>query len=144
MSSSPRWSRSRTTAPTSSGPPAGGGSGSVPPRTDRGRLSATTTSPTACTTANRIALCSSRTFPGPDPLELLLLEEPQDFRLRGRGHVADFVEEDGAAARLLELADPLPVGPGERPLLVPEQLALQQRLGDGRAVDGEERLVGAL
>ena len=39
----------------------------------------------------------------------------------------------------LELALPLHVGPGERPLLVAEQLALQQRLGDGAAVDGHER-----
>jgi hypothetical protein len=43
---------------------------------------------------------------------------------------------------LFELADPLPVGPGEGALLVAEQLALEERLGDGGAVDGEERLVG--
>ena len=77
-----------------------------------------------------------------DPLELLLLEQPQDLRLRQRGHLADLVEEDGAAVALLELADPLAVGPGERALLVPEQLALQQRFGDGGAVDRQERLVG--
>ena len=60
------------------------------------------------------------------------------------GHVADLVEEERAAVALLELADPLAVGPGERALLVAEQLALQQALRDGRAVDRQERLVGPL
>ena len=79
-----------------------------------------------------------------DPLEPLLLEHPQDLRLGQRRHVADLVEEEGAAVALLELADPLAVGPGERALLVAEQLALQQGLRDGRAVDRQERLVGPL
>ena len=35
------------------------------------------------------------------------------------------------------------VRPGEGALLVAEQLALQQGLGDGGAVDGQERPVGA-
>ena len=43
---------------------------------------------------------------------------------------------------LLELADAPAVGAGEGALLVAEQLALQQRLGDGGAVDRQERLVG--
>ncbi len=44
---------------------------------------------------------------------------------------------------LLELAD-APLGrPGEGALLVAEQLALQQRLGNRRAVDRQERPVGA-
>ena len=40
---------------------------------------------------------------------------------------------------LLELADPPAVGAGEGPLLVAEQLALQQGLRDGGAVDRQER-----
>ena len=74
-----------------------------------------------------------------DPLEPLLLQHPQHLRLRQRRHVADLVEEQRPAGALLELADPLAVGPGERALLVAEQLALQQRLGDGGAVDRQER-----
>ena len=41
-------------------------------------------------------------------------------------HVADLVEEQRAAVRLLELAAPLLRGAGERALLVAEQLALDQ------------------
>ena len=61
---------------------------------------------------------------------------------RAGAHVADLVQEQGAAVALLELADAAPLGAGEGPLLVAEQLAFQQRLGDGGAVDGQERLVG--
>ena len=74
-----------------------------------------------------------------DPLELLLLQQPQHLGLRRRRHVADLVEEERAAVGLLELADAAAVGPGERALLVAEQLALEQRLGDGGAVDRQER-----
>jgi hypothetical protein len=73
-----------------------------------------------------------------DPLERLLLQQPQDLR-PGRRHVADLVEEQRAAVALLELADPTPLGAGEGPPLVAEQLALQRRLGDGGAVDRQER-----
>ena len=79
-----------------------------------------------------------------DALELLLLQHAQHLGLRGRGHVADLVEEERAAVGLLELADALPVGAGERALLVAEQFALEQRLGDRGAVDRQERLVGAV
>ncbi len=55
-----------------------------------------------------------------------------------RRHIADLVQKDRAAGALLELADAAAVGSGEGALLVPEQLALQQRLGNGRAVDRQE------
>ena len=77
-----------------------------------------------------------------DPLERLLLQQPQDLGLGRRRHVADLVEEQRAAVALLELADPPAVGAGEGALLVAEQLALQQVLGDGGAVDGQERRLG--
>ena len=70
-----------------------------------------------------------------DPLERVALQHAQELRLRGRGHLADLVEEDRAAVGRLELADHLLGRPGERPLLVAEQLALQQRLGQRRAVE---------
>ena len=74
-----------------------------------------------------------------DALESSVLQHAQHFGLGQRRHVADFVEEEGAAVALLELADPLAVGAGEGALLVAEQLAFQQGLGNGGAVDGQER-----
>ena len=52
--------------------------------------------------------------------------------------VDTYVQERGAARRLLDLALDGPVRAGERALLVPEQLRFQQRLGDRRAVDRDE------
>jgi PAS domain S-box-containing protein len=81
-------------------------------------------------------------LPAADPLELLLLQEPEHLGLGRERHVADLVQEDRPVVALLELADPLPVRPGERAPLVAEQLALDQPLGQRGTVDGEERLVG--
>ena len=78
-----------------------------------------------------------------EALEVLLLQHAQHLALCQRRHVADFVEEQRAAVALLELADAAAVGPGEGALLVAEQLALQQGLRDGGAVDGQERPGGA-
>src|SRR5262249_20059102 len=50
------------------------------------------------------------------------------------------VEKDGAAIRLLEFADLLLRRAGERSLLVPEQLRLDQLLRNRRAVDLDEPL----
>ena len=77
-----------------------------------------------------------------EALETLLLQDAEDFGLKRRGHVADFIEEEGPAVGLLELADALPLGPGEGALFVAEQLAFQQVLRDGGAVDGQEGLIG--
>ena len=79
----------------------------------------------------------------PDALERLLLEHAQHLGLGGRRHVADLVQEQRAPRALLELADAAAVGPGEGALLVAEQLALQQVLRDGGAVEGQERRLGA-
>ena len=54
--------------------------------------------------------------------------EPQNLGLGPWSHVADFVQQQRAAVRLLELADPPAVGPRKRPSLVAEQFALQERL----------------
>jgi hypothetical protein len=67
------------------------------------------------------------------------LQEAEQLDLRGEGDLAHLVEEDGAAVRLLEAALPAGDGAGERALLVAEQLALQQRLGERRAVEAHER-----
>ena len=47
----------------------------------------------------------------------------------------DFVQQQGAAGRFLELADAAGDGAGEGALLVAEQFGFQQVLGDGGAVD---------
>ena len=76
--------------------------------------------------------------------ELALLQHPQQLDLRRRHHLGDLVQEQRAAMGELETALPAFHRAGERALLVAEDLALEQRLGDGRAVDGHERLGGAL
>ena len=76
-----------------------------------------------------------------DPHEPLALQHAEEFGLKAHVHVADLIEEHRALVRQLELAQ-LPAGrAGEGAALMPEQLALQQLPGDGRAVDGHERSV---
>src|SRR5439155_8357190 len=74
-----------------------------------------------------------------DALEGALLQRPQELGLELRGHVAHLVEEQRAAVRQLELAELALPGVGERTALVAEQLGLEQRGGDRRAGDGDER-----
>src|SRR5690606_34707744 len=59
----------------------------------------------------------------------------------GLGHLVD---EEGASVGLLEEAPAGPGGAGEGPPRVAEELALQQGLADGRAVDRDEGLIGAV
>jgi hypothetical protein len=73
-----------------------------------------------------------------DPFDHPLLDEAQQLGLQGHRHVADLVEEEGAAVGHFNLAQSLLAGAGEGALLVAEQLALEQVLGNGRAVDGDE------
>ena len=79
-----------------------------------------------------------------DALEPLVLQDAQDFGLRGTGHVADFVEENCASAGLLELAHAPLVGPGEGASLVSEQFAFEKRFGNGGTVDGQQRPIAAV
>jgi hypothetical protein len=65
------------------------------------------------------------------------------LRLHGERHLADLVEEDGATRCGLEQAAAIFDGSGEGAAPMPEELALEQRLGDGGAVHREERTVGA-
>ena len=76
--------------------------------------------------------------PAADARDLALLERPQEPHLEGGLHVADLVEEEGAAVGQLELARP-GLDPGRHPALDAEELALEQRLGERRAVDGDQR-----
>ncbi len=78
-----------------------------------------------------------------DALELLLLQRAQQLHLHRRRHVADLVEEQRPAVGELEPPELLLDRTGERALLVAEQLALEQRLGQRGAVDLDERAVRA-
>ena len=78
-----------------------------------------------------------------DALELALLQHAQQLGLHRRRDVADLVEEQRAAVGELEAAELALDGAGERALLVAEQLALEQRLGERAAVDLDERAARA-
>ena len=58
-------------------------------------------------------------------------------------HLADFIQEDGAGIGQIELAQLLPVGPGEGALLIAKQLAFQQLVRDGSAIHFDERFLAA-
>src|SRR5438093_2630495 len=75
---------------------------------------------------------------GAHRLHLLVLEDAEELRLHGRRRLADLVEEDGAVARRLEEPATVTLGAGERPAQVTEELALEERLGNGGAVLHQE------
>src|SRR5262249_16189989 len=78
-----------------------------------------------------------------DTLEHAFLQAAEQLRLTVRRHLADLIEEQRAA--IGELHQPLlpPARVGEGAFLVAEQLALEERLRDRRAVDFHERAVAA-
>ena len=76
-----------------------------------------------------------------DALELALLQHAQQLDLQLRRQLADLVEEDRPAVGQLEPADAPGDRAGERALLVPEQLALDQARRQRGAVDLDQRLV---
>jgi hypothetical protein len=61
----------------------------------------------------------------------------------GERYVADLVEEERVPVRAREEPPVIRDRAGEGALLVTEELALEERLGDGAAVDGDEGLVRA-
>ncbi len=72
------------------------------------------------------------------------MEEAQQFDLHWRREVADLIQEQGPTRGPFDESLALFVRPGKRSLLVPEQLALDQVLRDGAAVDRDEGLVFAI
>ena len=78
------------------------------------------------------------------PLELALLEHAQELHLGGQGHLAHLVEEEGAAVGALEAALAAGHRAGEGAPLDAEELRLEDALGEGAAVDGDEGALGAL
>src|SRR6266536_678512 len=75
--------------------------------------------------------------------DLLLLERSEELHLHGRRGLPHFVEEQGPAVRGLEEPLLVLVGVGEGPLHVAEELALKEGVGQGAAVDGDERTVAS-
>src|SRR3546814_7143451 len=78
-----------------------------------------------------------------DPVDLALLHGAQQLRLETRVHLADLVEQQGAAVGFFELADPACDGACKRAFLMAEKLGFEQVFGNRSAVDRDERLVGA-
>ena len=68
-------------------------------------------------------------------LDFAVFKESQQQRLHAEAHLADFVEKQRPAVRQQHLAHLVAKCAGEAALDVPEQLGLQQRLGQSRAVD---------
>ena len=77
----------------------------------------------------------------PDALELALLQRAQQLHLHLDRDLADLVEEERPAVGELEAPRLAGHGARERAALVAEELALDELLRDGRAVDLDERLV---
>ena len=77
-----------------------------------------------------------------DPLDGEVLDGTQELGLRRQGEVGHLVQEQRAAIGVLELAAPPPHA-GCGAILDAEQLGLEQRLDQRRAVDGDERAVPA-
>ena len=78
-----------------------------------------------------------------EPLDLAVLQHAQQLRLQLERQLADLVEEDRAAVGQLEAAGLRRVRAGEGAALAAEQLALDQRRRQRRAVDDDERPVAA-
>ena len=74
-----------------------------------------------------------------DATHLALLERAEELRLEAQRHLADLVEEERPAVGRLEEAGPVGGGAGEGAAHVAEELALEEALREGRAVDGDER-----
>src|SRR6185503_19003619 len=75
-----------------------------------------------------------------DAPELAGLEHAQQLRLHVERELTDLVEEHGAAPGELERTLARRDGARERAALVPEQLAFDQAVADGAAIDDHERL----
>ena len=74
-----------------------------------------------------------------DAFDLPLLKHAEQLDLHGHGHVADFVEEQGALVGEFESPDALLVGSGERAFFVAEEFAFQEVLVERSAIHGHER-----
>ena len=79
-----------------------------------------------------------------DTVEFLLLQGPQQLHLHVLIHLADFIEEDRALVRKLELAELALHSAGKGTLLVTKKLRFQQCGGNRSAVHADEGSVPPL
>ena len=75
----------------------------------------------------------------PHALELLFLKDAQNLDLHALVDLSDLVQEDRTGVGQLKAPPFASDRPGKRAFLVPKQLALQQRLGECRAVHLHQR-----
>jgi hypothetical protein len=80
----------------------------------------------------------------PTRLERLFFEEPKQFGLQARRHLADFVQEHGAAVGGFEQPALLLAGVGERAPFVAKQFAFEQLLGKRGHRDVDKWPTGAV
>ena len=78
---------------------------------------------------------------GSERLELPFLNHAQEADLQGLAHLANLVEQQRTAPRQSEAARLILGGAREGAGLVPEELRLQERVGDRAAIDGHERTI---
>src|SRR6185369_6297069 len=71
----------------------------------------------------------------PQPLEFTILDDPEQLALQLKRHLADFVEEYGAAIGQFESPDLASIRPGERAPLPSEEFAFHQSRRQCRAVN---------
>ena len=77
-----------------------------------------------------------------DPTDFPCFENPEQLALHGQRKVADFVQKDGPSVGQLEGSCFGLMSPCKRPLFVPKQFTLNQRLRNGTAVHRHEWLGG--
>src|SRR5438270_12862018 len=75
-----------------------------------------------------------------NPFKFPFLEDAQKFGLEFERKIADLIEKHCATVRQLELAFLELMRAGKRSFFMPEELALQELLGETGAVDGDEGL----
>ena len=75
-------------------------------------------------------------------VKVAVAQHAQQAGLQIERHVANFIEEQGAAVGLFKTPPAHRLRASESAALVPEQLGLEQVFGDGRGVDGHKRPTG--
>src|SRR5262249_4709068 len=85
---------------------------------------------------DRAGLAERRDFAG--------LEKAEQLGLEVESELADLVEEEGPFARGADQAGVIAVGAAEGGAAVAEEVAFKQVAGHGGAVEGDERLLGAV
>src|SRR5215469_5343533 len=79
-----------------------------------------------------------------EPLEFLLLQDAQQFRLKFQRDIADLVQKKRPLVGQFEAPDFLRDGAGKRPFFVAEQLTLKKSKRDRRAIQLHKRLFAAI